>query len=352
MSSSTTTTTYTPISIDASVLLNYYAARSGATTAAASTTAKAAGSAPTAPWSKGTTTATLTAAATAVLNGGAFINPSAAKLDVATNNSDYKNLFALSQGLSALEGLAQAAQADGLSAAERLRLQTKFADGLKQVQGFVAGSPFKTVSVTALAAAASVSTVSGVKAENDSYVTQVGRHGRVHRPGPGARGRGPLLGDGHAQRRRHDRGLRPVGHRRRPAQRLGRGAVHERPVQGRRRPDARVGEGPPPARSRRSPPAGRVSAWGPAPRRWPSASTARRWRGVRVRAGRGRGRPRRLRGADERHRLRRRSRPVQARSVGRFGGRVAVHPGASHRRLERARHDPRGRTAPSMCWRT
>ncbi len=170
---SSSSTVFTPISISASALIDYYAARSGVTSAAstATSTVKAAGSAPTAPWSAGVTTATLTAAATRVLNGGAFINPSAAKLDVATPNTDYKNLFALYQGLSALEGLAQSAQSTTLSAADRLRLQSKFADGLAQVQSFVATSPFKKLTVTQGSAAASVTSTSGVPAEDDSYVT-------------------------------------------------------------------------------------------------------------------------------------------------------------------------------------
>ena len=169
---SSSSTVYTPISVDPTTLINYYAARSGAGAAASATAAKAAGTAPTPPWSTGVTTATLTAAATRVLNGAQFVDPSAAKLDVKTSNGDYKNLFALYQGLTALEGLAQSAQSTSLSAADRLRLQSKFTDGLAQVQSFVAGAPFKSVTVTPGSAAASVTTGTGVKAEDDTYVTR------------------------------------------------------------------------------------------------------------------------------------------------------------------------------------
>ena len=189
---SSSSITYTPISIDASTLINYYAARSGGTAVAAAATAQAAGSAPTAPWSTGVTTATLTTAATRVLNGGRFVDPSAAKLDVATKNTDYKNLFALYQGLTSLEGLAQSAQSATLSAADRLRLQSKFADGLAQVQSFVAGSPspFKTITVTPGSAAATVTSVSGVKAEDDSYVTGTLATGASTDPAPALAGGG------------------------------------------------------------------------------------------------------------------------------------------------------------------
>ncbi len=183
---------YAPISIDASTLINFYSARNGAAAAAAAaaSSAKAAGSAPSAPWSKGVTTATLSAAATKVLNGGSFVDPSAAKLDVKTSNTDYKNLFALFQGLTALEGLAQSAQSTTLSAADRLRLQSKFAQGLSQVQGFVAGNPFKTVTVTDSSVASSVTAATGLKAEEDSYVTRALSTGASTDPAPALAGGG------------------------------------------------------------------------------------------------------------------------------------------------------------------
>ena len=200
----TSSTVFTPISVDASTLINYYAARSGATTAASATPAKAAGAAPTAPWSKGVTAAALTAAATRVLNGGAFVDPSAAKLDTKTANTDYKNLFALFQGLSALEGLAQSAQSTDLSAADRLRLQSKFADGLAQVQGFVGTSPFKTVTVTPGSAAAAVTTTAGVKADDEHYVTRALSTGASTDTAPALAGGGrfsAVVTRGHAETR-------------------------------------------------------------------------------------------------------------------------------------------------------
>ena len=62
MTISPRTTLFTPIAIDPAVLAGYYGARAGLTTAAAAAGKKAAGSAPSAPWSKGVTPAALTAA--------------------------------------------------------------------------------------------------------------------------------------------------------------------------------------------------------------------------------------------------------------------------------------------------
>ena len=149
---SSSSTVFTPISISASALIDYYAARSGVTSAASTATStstvKAAGSAPTAPWSAGVTTATLTAAATRVLNGGAFINPSAAKLDVATSNTDYKTLFALYQGLTTLQSLTTAAAATTTTSSQLALIQKAFTSGLGQVRSFVATDPFNEFAVS------------------------------------------------------------------------------------------------------------------------------------------------------------------------------------------------------------
>ena len=166
----TTSTTYTPISIDASTLIDYYAARQGRATTAATTTAKAAGTAPTAPWRQAQA-ATSSQLAAKLLSGGAFFDPGAAKLDAPAATADYKDLFALYSGLSALEGLAQQAQGPDLSSAERLRLQTRFTAGMTQLSSFLGSAQFKALTVTQGAAGASVKTTAGVKAAGDSYVT-------------------------------------------------------------------------------------------------------------------------------------------------------------------------------------
>ena len=83
-----------------------------------------------------------------LLTGGNLINPSAAKLSVSgassTTNQNYKNLFALYQGLSALSSLAQSASSstttvDGESAQQ---VDKAFQAGVQQVQSFLSSDPF------------------------------------------------------------------------------------------------------------------------------------------------------------------------------------------------------------------
>ena len=164
----------TTIGIDSSLLSDFYAARYGlatSTSAAAATTA--AKTAPTAPWNAAGETATVSALTRSALNGGRFINPNAAQLDApakVASSSDYKNLFALYQGLSALGGIAQQAGFTGVSASQTASLQARFAAGLSEVQGFLAGKPFSAFGVADGSEATSLASTVGVGAEVDSYV--------------------------------------------------------------------------------------------------------------------------------------------------------------------------------------
>ena len=161
--------------IDSTLLSDFYAARYGlaTSTGAATATPTAAKTAPTAPWSAAGETAKVSALTRSALNGGRFIDPDAAKLDApakATSSSDYKNLFALYQGLSALGGIAQQASFAGVSASQTATLQARFAAGLSEVQGFLATKPFSAFGVADGTAGASLSSTVGVGAEVDSYV--------------------------------------------------------------------------------------------------------------------------------------------------------------------------------------
>ncbi len=144
-----------------SVLTSYYAAKSGAP--AASTTAA---NAPTAPWVGGGTPSVGTAVLNAI-NGSAFIDPSSAKLDAPAggSTSDYKNLFALYQGLNTMYDLAQTAVSTAGSANPPVRpaqLQTAFASGMSQVQTFVGTTPFDGFNVTAGKVSASQQSAVGI----------------------------------------------------------------------------------------------------------------------------------------------------------------------------------------------
>lgn len=161
------------VAFDTSILTNYYLAKAGlSSVASASTTsASSAAKAPTAPWNdpKAEPVSDLVSA---VIAGGQFVNPSAAKLDsVGPGAADYKDLFALHQGVIALAGLAQQANAVGETDADRARLQTTFAAGLSQVSAFLAGQPFNQLAIADGSVAATATTTAAVKRESDSYTT-------------------------------------------------------------------------------------------------------------------------------------------------------------------------------------
>ena len=162
----TSTTDPAIATLDPNVLAAYYAAKAGV---GSSSVATAVAKAPT----YATSAPTTSALTNAVLGGGAFVDPSSVKLTATTGSPaqsrDYRNLFALYQGLTALQGLAQKAAAAASSG--DAALETTFARGLGEVQSFLGGEPFHSLTVAdgALTSAAQ-STVSIPKASN-AYTT-------------------------------------------------------------------------------------------------------------------------------------------------------------------------------------
>ena len=161
------------ISIDASTLLGFYQSRSGASGSSTSTSGGTApGKAPTPPWSSKSSAAQQSTLTQAVLAGSRFIQPTAAKLDLSgANSDDYKNLFALYQGLTALKGVATAASAANLSEANLTQYQSRFKAGMTEVQSFLAAAPYKAFTVAQGQVAASTQTTVGVKREDDNFTT-------------------------------------------------------------------------------------------------------------------------------------------------------------------------------------
>ena len=131
------------ISIDASLLTGYYAAKAGLTGASA-TSASGAGAkvAPTPPWTKLPTAKEASAAVTAALAGRKFIDEDAAKLDLPGAGADYKKLFALYQGLGALGDVAARMKEQGVTSGEKSRLQQAFTRGMAEVQAYLGAADF------------------------------------------------------------------------------------------------------------------------------------------------------------------------------------------------------------------
>ena len=163
------------ISIDASTLLSFYQARSGASAAGSGGSAStAAVLAPTPPWSSKSNATQQSALVTSILSGRKFIDTTAAKLDTtAKNSADYKNLFALYQGLNALEGVAKAATAPNLSAVDLSQLTTRFTAGQAEVNSFLNAAPFTAFTVSQGAVSDTAKTTVGVKREVDTFNTGV-----------------------------------------------------------------------------------------------------------------------------------------------------------------------------------
>jgi hypothetical protein len=138
------------ISFDPNILLGYYQAKAaqlgasavggsvGATGASGSSTKVA----PTAPWTQDETPQQASANVSAALAGRKFIDENAAKLDLPGASADYKKLFALYQGISTLNDLAERAKTAGVSNTEKTQLQKAFASGMAEVSAYIGSSNF------------------------------------------------------------------------------------------------------------------------------------------------------------------------------------------------------------------
>jgi hypothetical protein len=181
------------ISIDSNILLSYYDLKAGVPASAtsgsgsATTTTASTSTAPVTPWARAATTAQTNSLVQSVLNGEALINPTTTKLSIpagAPNYNNYKNLFALYQGLSALQDIATAANATGVSSYQLGQLQTAFTGGMSQLQSYLNTSPFTGFSVAEGAVGVNAQTSAGVPNETDTYNTGVLWSGDASTPVP------------------------------------------------------------------------------------------------------------------------------------------------------------------------
>jgi hypothetical protein len=152
---SASSTTAAGGSSSATALLSYFEQKEGLS--GSSTSGQAATNpAPTAPWQNGGVPSPAGAVQNAV-DGQPFINPAASQLNApaGVSSEDYKNLFALYQGLNTLYNVANAAaSASSTSAASAIKdikpaqLQTAFTSGMSQVENFLSNSPFSEFNLT------------------------------------------------------------------------------------------------------------------------------------------------------------------------------------------------------------
>jgi hypothetical protein len=161
--------------ISSAILLNYYQSKAGValTGTSGSTGSTSSSTNPSPPWSAKTTQRQTNALIQTAMSGGALFNPNTVKVSVPNASPNYKNLFALYQGVTALQDLANQAAGTGVTQNQIAQLQAAFAGGLSQLSTFLSASPFRGFSVAQGAVNAQAQTTAGVAAETDTYTTGV-----------------------------------------------------------------------------------------------------------------------------------------------------------------------------------
>lgn len=167
------------VSFDSNLLLSWYQAKANLAGLASggnvtgTATASSAAKVPTAPWNQRGATPADSVLVTNALSGNAFIDEKAAKVDVAKANADYKKLFAINQGLSTLQALANAANDSKTPSSKLASIQQAFQRGLGEISNYVETSKFGEFRLTSGIATSSDTSVAGVPAASDTYTTAV-----------------------------------------------------------------------------------------------------------------------------------------------------------------------------------
>ena len=162
--------------ISSSLLLAYYQSQAGISPSAssgsnASGTGSTSSTNPTPPWTTKATSQQTNALLQTAISGGTLFNPKAVKVSTANASPNYKNLFALYQGVTALQDLANQAATTGETSGQITQLQTAFASGLGQLQSYLGTQPFRGFTVEQGAVATQEQTSAGVANQDYTYTT-------------------------------------------------------------------------------------------------------------------------------------------------------------------------------------
>lgn len=160
-------------SISSSLLQSLYGSQTGTGTSALSATTTKKKVAPTAPWAKIPTPQEVSASVKAALTGKKLIDENAAQLDLPGASQDYRKLFALYQGVSSLQALAEEMQKKGLSAGDKKKIQATFDKGFAEALAYVKTTTFKDLRLTTGEVGATVKTTAPVPATQLQYTTGV-----------------------------------------------------------------------------------------------------------------------------------------------------------------------------------
>lgn len=167
-------------SIDSSLLLGFYQARTGQSSLAtgSSVTGKTK-YAPTAPWATNSVAPRASALVESVMQGRKFIDENAAVLDLPGASTDYRKLFSLFQGLNALTGLAERMSVRGVTDAEKGKIEKLFAKGLAQTVAYADSVKLEDIRLTRGEAMLSDKTKVGVPRANYTYTTATVHEGNA-----------------------------------------------------------------------------------------------------------------------------------------------------------------------------
>ena len=174
------------ISIDSSLLTNYYLSKEGILASSSSTSASASSAssssattaaAPTPPWDaptpKNQTASAASALATQVLNGQNIIDPNTTLTSVKGASGTYDNLFTLYQGLNALEGMTEQMLASSATTTGNANIASAFDSGLSQVSSYVNGLDLPNLRISTGNVSSNDTSTEGPATENDNYNTPV-----------------------------------------------------------------------------------------------------------------------------------------------------------------------------------
>lgn len=133
---------------------------------------------PTAPWNAAGGTPSSATAVQKAVSGQPIIDPGSAQLNApaGVSSQDYRNLFALYQGLNSLYDIANSAAQLGtanadpnLSSIPPAQLQSAFASGMSQVENFLSNAPFTEFNLTSGKVQTSAESTVGIP--NGTYQT-------------------------------------------------------------------------------------------------------------------------------------------------------------------------------------
>ena len=168
-----TTTSNNLLSVLSQSWANQASATSSSTSGSSVTTSINTPIPPTPPWASGSSLPQQAALVTNALAQQPLVNANAINLDSNTpDNSDYRNLFALYQGLNALDGLATDASQPNLTAIQQTQYASAFKAGLAQVIGAVGAAKFDNLTLAAGQTSSSQTSSAGVSTaiNSDQYV--------------------------------------------------------------------------------------------------------------------------------------------------------------------------------------